>query len=419
MKKRAFFYHTVLMLAFCFITVPDLSAQNKRKALFVIVDGISADVIEKLETPALDLIARRGGYSRAYVGGEKQGYSQTPTISAVGYNSLLTGTWVNKHNVWGNEISDPNYNYPTIFRLLKTERPEAKVAVFSTWLDNRTRLLGEALEGTGRLQLDDYFDGLELDTLNYPHDADSRYIHLIDEAVTDTASARIRRNGYDLSWVYLQYTDDMGHRYGDSEPFYEAVRIMDRQVKRIYDAVEYRRKQFNEEWVVYVTTDHGRDAQTGKGHGGQSDRERSIWIITDAKDLNPYFKAGTPAIVDIMPSIASFLKLKIPRAQAMEIDGVPITGKVSASSLSAVLNGNRIMLNWKSIDKKGLAKIWIADSNHYKTGGKDEYRLVKEVELANEKAELDLKAGTSNFYKIVIEAPHNFLNRWVSKDSSP
>ncbi|WP_165501244.1 hypothetical protein [Pedobacter psychrodurus] len=33
------------------------------------------------------------------MGGEKDGYSQTPPISAVRYNSLLTGIWFNKHNI--------------------------------------------------------------------------------------------------------------------------------------------------------------------------------------------------------------------------------------------------------------------------------------------------------------------------------
>lgn len=120
-------------------------AQSTKKTVFIIVDGIPADVIEKVPTPHLDQIAKPGGYTRAYMGGEKGGYSETPTISAVGYNSLFTGTWVNKHNVWGNDIKEPNYCYWTIFRLLEDQYPEKQTAIFSTWLDNRTKLIGEDL----------------------------------------------------------------------------------------------------------------------------------------------------------------------------------------------------------------------------------------------------------------------------------
>src|SRR5258706_14847194 len=105
---------------------------GQKKAFFVIVSGLPADVIEKVSTPALDTIAKAGAYLHAHVGGEKGGYSQTPTISAVGYNSLLTGTWVNKHNVWGNDIAAPDYSYPTIFGFFKNQYPDTKTAISST-----------------------------------------------------------------------------------------------------------------------------------------------------------------------------------------------------------------------------------------------------------------------------------------------
>jgi hypothetical protein len=401
---------TVLLALF--LSVNFAIAQKIPKVVFVIADGIPADLVEKLPMPNLKAIAKEGGYARAYVGGEAGAYSETPTISSNGYNSLITGTWVNKHNVWDNDIKDPNYNYYNIFRLFHAQYPAKKTAVFSTWLDNRTKLIGSEAKAAGNLQPDYYFDGLELDTIKYPHDTAGYFYNLVDNAVTDTAASYIKRLAPDLSWVYLEYTDEMGHRHGNSDLFTASVNMLDDKLGRLWKAIQYRQKHYNEDWQIYITTDHGR-VENGYDHGGQSERERTTWIATNAKGLNAYFFHGKPGIVDLLPSMASFLKIKIPRERMFELDGVPVIGKLSATRLKAILNKDVISLKWKVTDKQGMAKIWMATTNNFKTGGKDNYILMKKVPVGNGAATINVNKYPSAFYKIVLEMPFNVLNRWI------
>src|SRR5258708_28249509 len=119
----------------------------------------------------------------------------------------------------------------------------------------------------------------------------------------------------------------MGHRHGDGPEMNEAVGFTAQQVGRVWSAVQYREKKFNEDWLVIVTTDHGRDSINGKGHGGQSARERTTWIATDAKDLNHYWRGYNPAHVDIIPTIAPHLGVVLARGSPAGVDGVPLEGK--------------------------------------------------------------------------------------------
>ena len=253
---------------------------------------------------------------------------------------------------------------------------------------------------------------MELDTIRYPHDTAGYFYHLIDEAVTDTTAAYIKRVAPDLTWVYLEYTDEMGHRHGNSKQMDDAVIKIDKQIGKIWQVIQYREKNFNEEWQIWITTDHGRE-DNGYHHGGQSQRERTTWIVTNAKGLNERFKKQQPGIVDIMPSIASFLKVSIPKDKVMEIDGVSLIGKLSATDAKASIKNNSIEIKWNVINKEGKAKIWMASTNNFKAGGQDNYKLVAEVPVAGGNAIIDTKQTPSDFYKIVIEMPYNFLNRWI------
>jgi hypothetical protein len=114
-----------------------------------------------------------------------------------------------------------------------------------------------------------------------------------------------------------------------------------------------------------------------------------------------------------MPSIAAFLKITIPKERQMESDGVSLTGKISATNAEAKISNGQIQIKWKVQNKGGMAKIWLSTTNNFRSGGKDDYMLMRRVPVANGQAVIDESKFPSDFYKIAIEMPFNILNRWV------
>lgn len=408
--KKALFY-----LLFINLLIAQADAKT-RKAVFIIVDGIPADQLERLNTPAISEIADKGAYARAYTGGEVGAYTETPTVSAPGYTNLLTATWANKHNVRGNSGLKPNYNYWSPFRIAKEQKKNYKTGLFSSWTDNRTVLVGAEKKETNNLKIDYIKDGYDNDSKRFPKQEKDLHIFAIDELISKEAAYSIRNEAPDLSWVYLWYTDNAGHMYGNSDIFDEFVIKADNQVARIWEAIKYREANFDEEWMIVVTTDHGR-TENGKSHGGHSKRERTTWISTNVK-VNEHFNSQHLAIIDILPSIYRYMGFTIPKAVKWEQDGIPFIGKTDISNLSskAVSDDNSVTLLWDVYTEDVPVEIYVSTTNNFKEGGSDEWVKIATVNSNQKTYTVDLNTlPDSSLYKFVAKSPNNHLNRWVIK----
>lgn len=387
-----------------------------RKAVYVIIDGVSSEFLEKVQPKTIFDVAKTGSYSRAYAGGKVGELTETTTISAVGYTNILTGTWMYKHNVRSNGGINTNYNYWSLFRIAKAQKQPVKTAIFSSWTDNRTILVGENRPETGNLKIDYVYDGYDLDQTKFPRKPHDLHIYDIDSVVCHNAAECIRRDAPDMSWVYLWFTDDAFHETGYS-PFSEKyLKKVDQQLAKIWQAIQYREKNFNEEWLFILTTDHGRDEQ-GFSHGAQTKDERGIWIATNRKGQNTQWGSSELSQVDIAPTICRYMGFTIPQAVEWEMDGVPFIGKADISNLTSTGYGDTVTLGWTVLGKTSTnADIYIATTNNFNTGGKDNWMKVKTVKTSDGKATIDLTPYKSNFFKFQVVTPNNHLTRWYKKN---
>lgn len=386
-----------------------------RKTLFVIIDGIPADVVERLQPPVITDIARRGIYSRAYCGGAVGTYSETPTISAIGYTNILTGTWMNKHGVKGNSNMKPNYNYPTVFRIAKDQKQPVTTAVYSSWTDNRTILLGEGKPETRYLAVDYAFDGYDRDEQRFPHEQNDLHIQAIDAQVCRDAANCIASKAPHLNWLYLWYTDDAYHHNGGGAVADEAVMTVDRQLAAVWNAVREREKHHNEEWLVIVTTDHGRNA-SGQRHGGQSTRERTVWMAVNTPKVNEKWGSSTLSQVDILPTICQFMHFELSEDIRRELDGQSFIGSMEADSLQLTRHDKCLRLHWKPGKHRSVARIYVSVENKKRSGGSDIWIAQGETDSSVGHFDIDLSLlPQGKFCKVALLTDHGQLTGWFNR----
>ncbi|WP_374375081.1 Ig-like domain-containing protein [Dongia sp.] len=247
-----------------------------QKAIFIGIDGMQLEQLmllglqgEAEEILGLDIV-------EGYAGGNRGTASEQSTSSGPGWSTLLSGVWDDQHGVSSNNNQPIASDVTSIFEYINNASPNATMASIVHWSPINTGHFAR-----------------EMGLLGDPAIVDHVSSGLSDEAVTDTVVNLINTEAPDFTFVHLDEVDGAGHAGGFGDTYDNALISASNQVGEILAAVAAREAAYpDEDWLVIVSTDHGRDPLTGSTHGGQTDSERRIFIASN-KNLAS-FEAPVP-----------------------------------------------------------------------------------------------------------------------------
>ncbi|WP_105101586.1 alkaline phosphatase family protein [Microbulbifer pacificus] len=300
-------------------------AQTNNKVLLVGVDGLQYEKLATLNTPNFDRLQ----VEKAYTGGIDGAASQQTTYSGPGWSTILTGVWANKHRVTSNSSGLANSEFPSLFKRIKDADNTHWVGSIVNWSPINTQFFTQDLSN-----------------------ADLVLNGLPDDQVTAQAVARINSGEPDFLFLHLDEPDHAGHSYCFGSAYNNSITSTDALLGQLLDAVDARNAQ-SENWLVLVTTDHGRDT-LGCNHGAQTSNEKTIFIasnqvlnlehsekVSDISNTDFGGIYGHAAQTAIAPTVLRHLGIDLDRD--WKLDGTPLLGTTGVRKL---LPGNNSTAEW-------------------------------------------------------------------------
>jgi len=253
----------IVVVVFCVWIGAAQAAETLAEHVLIIgCDGFGSIGITPTNTPILHKLMRQGAYTLHARG-------VMPTSSSPNWASMIMGAGPEQHGVTSNDWETNKFEiapvtvgsggmFPTIFGLLREQRPKAWIACVHD------------LDGFGRL-------------------LEPRAPDLIENVKGSPATARraaevIRQHKPTFLFIHFDDVDHAGHEFGWLSPeFFQAVSKMDDLIGSLLDALT--EAGIREQTVVIMSADHGGKDKT---HGGPTMEELEIPFII----AGPGIKAG-------------------------------------------------------------------------------------------------------------------------------
>jgi len=234
--------------------VPARPLPGVEHVVIIGVDGMSPKGVEVAKTPHMHQLMREGAYTLHARG-------VMPTVSSPNWASMIMGAGPEQHGVTSNDWEQDKYEippichgsggiFPTIFGVLREERPSSIIACFTDW-DGFIRLVEPKAP----------------DEMAYVPEVDNTTAHAI---------AYLQKEKPTFVFIHYDNVDHAGHKYGwGTTEYYDAVGHVDQLIGKLIEAIKHA--GMFEQTIILITADHGGK---GKDHGGNTMEELEIpWII--------------------------------------------------------------------------------------------------------------------------------------------
>ena len=269
-----------------------------KKVLLIGLDGIRVDILATADTPHIDALIDQGTFSDT-------AYTRMPTVSGPGWSSMTIGVWADKHGVMGNDFSDNDYaTYPDFLTRLEQINPAFNTFAVLDWPP-----LGTTADGGPMIS-----DAIDV-KINI--DGDSLGYRVADSLAVVAAVDHLTNENPDAAFVYLGNTDVIGHDTNSLAPEYQAeIETADVYVGALVAALTQRPTYAKEDWLILMSTDHGR--RDDGGHGGDSPLEHQIFYLASGPSAVNGIPAAPPNIIDVAVTALAHLGVAIDPAWGLD-----------------------------------------------------------------------------------------------------
>lgn len=285
MKKIFYTLLFIIMGCSSLLKGQDLGVKH---VILIGVDGLGAYAIPDADMPHLKQMMNNGSYTL-------KARTVLPSSSAVNWASMLMGSGPTMHGYteWGSKTPEipsakisPYGKYPSVFSLLRDQKPSYKSAAIFSW------------SGIGPL--------LEEEAIDLFIDGDGK-----DDWCVEQAAMIIREEKPNFLFLHLNEPDGVGHNIGHNTPeYYQELKNVDKRIGSIIKAVKESDLEGNT--VILLSSDHGG---IGKGHGGKSLEEILIpWVAMGKGIKTGYEIQDLVMTFDTGATIAWLLGLEMPQA---------------------------------------------------------------------------------------------------------